>query len=106
MNGDGLSSDAELLNQPFVTGKVTRMQVVEQPAALTNQLEQTSARMMIFRVGAEMRGKLLDARREQSDLNLGRSAIGGGTSVGLDYFPFAGCRKGHQKFLLFPVFLC
>ena len=102
----GLSPDAELFDQPFVTGEVTRVQIVQQPTALAYQLEQTAPRMMILRVGTQMRGELLDSRRKQRNLNFRRAAVVGGTSVGLDYFPFAGYRKRHQEFLLFPIFLC
>src|SRR6516162_7652101 len=55
----GLSPDTELVDQPFVTGKVAGMQIVQQPAALAYQLEQAATRMMIFRVRAQMRGELL-----------------------------------------------
>jgi hypothetical protein len=98
----GLSPDTELFDQPFVTGKVAGMQIVQQPTALAYQLEQAATRMMIFRVRAQMLGELLDARRQQRDLYLRRSAVVGSASVGLDYFPFAGDRKGHQELLLFP----
>ena len=64
----GLSPNTELFDQPLVAGKVARMQIIQQPTALAYQLEQAAARMMIFRVRAQMRGELLDARRQQSDL--------------------------------------
>src|SRR5271166_5471247 len=79
-----LSPDAELLDQPSITGNVARMQVIEQAAALADQAQQSEARVVVFLVRGQMLGQLLDAPREQRDLNFRRAAIVGSARVGLD----------------------
>src|SRR5689334_4115080 len=48
---DGLLADAERVDQLAVTIDVLRLEVVEQAAALADQLEETTARVVILRVG-------------------------------------------------------
>jgi hypothetical protein len=102
-----LAADAELFDQPFVPREVLRMQVVKQSPALADQTQQAAPRMMIFRVRLQMPGQLFDSRREQRDLNFGRTAVVLGARVGADYFPLAGGLERHQVYLLslFPLFI-
>jgi len=79
----GLPPDAELLDQSAVAGNVARMEVVEQPAPLAYQAQQSDARMMVLLVRTQMLGQLLDATREQRNLNFRRAAIVRSARVGL-----------------------
>ena len=85
-----LSPNTQLFDQPFVAREVARMQVIKQPATLADQTQQSTARMMIFLVYAEVLGQLVDPGREQRDLDLRRAAVIAGSSVGLDDFPLTG----------------
>src|SRR3954454_23076125 len=75
-----LLADAQALDQLGVAIAVLALQVVEQTPALANELQQPAARVMIFRVGLEMFGQVVDALAEERDLDLGRSGV---LSVGL-----------------------
>jgi hypothetical protein len=59
-DGD-LLTDAEATDQVGVPLGVLRLDVVEQPATLTDQLEQAAARMVILGVDLEMLGEIADA---------------------------------------------
>ena len=85
-----LSPDTQLFDQPFVAREIARMQVVKQPTTLADQSQQSTARMMILLVHAEVLGQLVDPGREQRDLNFRRAAVIGGSSVGLYDFPLTG----------------
>jgi len=50
----GLPPDAQLFDQLSVASKIARMEIIQQPAALADQLEQSTARMMVFRMGPKM----------------------------------------------------
>jgi len=78
-----LSPDAELFDQPTVAGNVARVEVVEQAAAFPYQAQEPEARMVVFLVRCQMLGQLLNATREQRNLNFRRAAIVGSARVGL-----------------------
>ena len=78
-----LPPDAELFDQPSVAGNVARVEVVEQTAPLAYQAQQSEARMVVFLVRCQMLGQLLNATREQRDLNFRRAAIVESARVGL-----------------------
>ena len=48
---------------------VCALQVVQKTAALANHLEETAAAMVVLLVHAEMISQVVDALREQRDLN-------------------------------------
>jgi len=64
----GLLAQTKLLDQLLIFPCVLALQIVEQLAALTDQLQQTTARMMILHVGLEMIGQPVDSRSKQRDL--------------------------------------
>lgn len=49
--------------------------VVEQPAALTYELEQSAARVVILLVIAQVLGEVVDAIGQKRDLDLGGSGV-------------------------------
>ena len=52
------------------------LQIVQQAAALADQLEETAARVMIFRVRLEVLGEIADAFAENGDLNFRGAGVG------------------------------
>ena len=81
-----LLPDTEALDQLGVAIRILAFQVVQQAPPLTDQLEKAAARVMIFRVGLEMLGEVIDALAEERDLYLGGSGIGCVGFVGSDDF--------------------
>src|ERR1051325_10161079 len=71
----GLPPQAELLDQVSVALEVTLLQVLQEAATPADELEQASARMVVFRVSSEMLGELVDASREERDLHVGRAGV-------------------------------
>ena len=71
-----LLADAQAANQIGVALGVLALQVVQQAAALADQLEQAAARVMIFRVRLEVLGEIADAFAENGDLNFRRAGVG------------------------------
>src|SRR5438132_16062 len=52
------------------------LEVVEEPPPLADEHEQPAPRVMVVAVGPEVLGEVVDARREQRYLHLGRARIG------------------------------
>ena len=71
-----LLADAQAADQIGVALRVLALQVVQQAAALADQLEETAARVMIFRVRLEVLGEIADAFAENGDLNFRRAGVG------------------------------
>src|SRR4051812_4727343 len=71
-----LAPEAELLDQGAVALEVLLRQIVEQPAAAADELEQSAARIVILRVRAEMVGELVDAGGQEGDLHLRGPGVG------------------------------
>src|SRR3954462_10129023 len=87
-------AQAEPLDQRAVTRDVGALQVLQQPAALTDEDQQTPTAVVVVLVGLEVLGEVLDALREHRDLDLrgtgvalvrgvlGHDALLGGTVEG------------------------
>ena len=56
-----LLSDTQLLNQGAIAINIFLLQILQQAAALADQLEQTAPGMMILGMGLEMFRKITDA---------------------------------------------
>jgi hypothetical protein len=78
-----LLAQAEVLDQILIGFLAGGSQVVEQPTTAAYQLQQTGARIEVFLVPLKVVGKLGDALRKKSDLNLGGTGI---TFAGLVLF--------------------
>ena len=59
-----LSPNTQLFDQPFVAREVARMQVIKEPTTLADQTQQSTTRMMILLVHAEVFGQLVDPGRK------------------------------------------
>src|SRR3990167_1858991 len=71
-----LFADAQAADQLRITLGILALQIVQQAAALPDQLEKTAARVMILRVGLEVLGEIADAFAENGDLNFRRAGVG------------------------------
>lgn len=91
-----LVAQVQTLGDAQITLVVGFAQVGEQAAALTNHFEQTSATRLIFFVGAQVIGQLLDASRQNGDLNFGRARIRAVTMIVADEFGLDFFREWHD----------
>jgi len=66
-----LPPEPELLNERAIALEIPLLQVVEEPAAPADELEEPAARVVILPMDAEVLGQLLDPLGEQRDLHLG-----------------------------------
>src|SRR5690606_9863106 len=72
----GSTPQPETADQALITVLVDLLQVVEQLPALVHHPKQTAARMMVLVMTIEVLGELVDPRRQEGDLHLGRAGIG------------------------------
>ncbi len=100
MSTPELFAQAEAGNQVAITVRVLALQIIQQLAALTDQLEQTATGMVILSVRLEMFSQRADTAGKQCNLHFR------GTGVVLTLFVFAkqpGCfssRNGHCFLLI------
>src|SRR4051812_35072348 len=66
---NGLLTDAERVDETAIPVERLLLQVVQQAAALADQLEQTPARVVILRVVLEVLGQVVDALGQERDLD-------------------------------------
>src|SRR5215469_7581218 len=71
-----LPPDAQLGDERPIAPNVASHQVVQQPATLANQQQQTATRVMVLPVGLQVLREQLDALGEDGDLDLGRTRVG------------------------------
>jgi hypothetical protein len=70
-----LSAQTEAPDQCAIALDVSPRQVVEQPAALADKLEQPASRRMVFWVIAKVFGERADTFRQHSHLDLGGAGV-------------------------------
>jgi len=80
-----LAAQAELADEFVIPFDVSTLEVVEHTPSLRDHLEQPPARMVVFLVSLEVLGQLVDALREQRDLNLWRTRVAFVRLVLVDY---------------------
>src|SRR4029450_8684721 len=90
-----LPPQAQLLDQCSVTLEILTLQIVQEPAATTDEHEQPAARVVVLRVRPKVLGQLVDARREQRDLHLRGAGIGLSAAVLADDLLFRFLAEGH-----------
>src|SRR5690606_6174899 len=76
-----LTAQTELLDQCAVTRDVRLLQVLEQPTALADQQQQPTTAVVVLLVRLQVLREVVDAVREQRDLDLGRARVALGTCV-------------------------
>lgn len=67
--------ESEVIDQLTVPSDIGLPQILEKATALTDQLEQAAASVVILHVGIEVGPKVVDAGREQRNLDRGASTI-------------------------------
>jgi hypothetical protein len=70
-----LLPDSQLLNQTPIAIHALLLQIIQEAAALADELQQSTPGMVILLVGFEMLREIPDALAQQSDLDLGRTGI-------------------------------
>src|SRR5262245_22702598 len=74
--GAELSPEAQLLDQFSVRLHILLLEVVQKSPAAPDQLEQAAPRVVVLRMRPEVLRELVDALREERDLDLGRARVG------------------------------
>src|ERR1700754_1600568 len=93
------ATDVVLFEQRLVTRLVPVLQIIEKGAARRHELQEATAGVIVLYVGLEMVGEVVDAFRQDRDLNLGRAGIGGLVGPSLDDFRFALRGNRHRQTL-------
>ena len=65
----------QLLRDRLIAAEVNRLQIFEQAAALADHHQQPASRAVVFFVGLQMLGQMVDALREQRDLHVRRTRV-------------------------------
>jgi hypothetical protein len=71
-----LVPEAQVLNDLPVAVDIRALHVVEQAATLSDHFEEPTATVVILFVGTEVIRQIIDAVREERDLNASRSTVG------------------------------
>src|SRR5438105_12466818 len=97
-----LSTQTEALDDRAVAVDVGFGQVVQQPAALTDEQQQTPTTVVVVLVGLEVLGEVGDPTAQQRDLHLSRPGVGlGGAVLGDNLLLYVlGQRHGRLPFSL------
>src|SRR5262249_30911272 len=91
------TTQTQALDQRVVALAVPGLEIIEQPAALADQLQQAAARMVILRVTLEMLGEVGDALAQDGDLDFRRAGVGVALGVRLDQLRLARGRNRHRS---------
>src|SRR4029079_19053282 len=93
----GLPPQAELLDAGAVALEVALLQVLQEPAPATDELEHAAARVVIFRVRAQVLGQLVDAGGEERDLHVRGAGVLAVAAVLADDFLFRFLGEGQVR---------
>jgi hypothetical protein len=76
MEGEPSSpTDPESLDEGPIPRRILFPEILQKPAALSDQHQQAAAGMMVFFVGAKMAGQAIDPLGEERDLYLRRTGV-------------------------------
>src|SRR2546427_12562323 len=70
-----LLAQAKTFNNLAVPIRVAAVEIVQQTAALIDHHDQSAARCMVFHVGLEMRGQIVDPLAKKRDLHFWRARV-------------------------------
>src|SRR5215475_2448858 len=93
------TTNVVLFNERLVTRFVGLLQVIEKRTARRHELQEAAARMIILHVGLEMIREVVDAFRQDRDLNLRGAGVTRLGSIVLDDFRFALRGNRHRQTL-------
>src|SRR6266516_2965290 len=88
-----------LFEQRLVARLVLLLDVIEKGTTRRHQLQKAAPRMIVLHVGLEVPGEVVDAFRQDRDLNLGRAGVTGLVGIRLDDFRFAFGGNRHRQTL-------
>src|SRR5216684_5356137 len=95
------TTNVMLFEQRLVTRLVLPLDVIEKRTARRHELQKATTRMVVLHVGLEMPGEVVDAFRQDRDLNLGRAGVAGFVGIRLDDFRFTFGGNRHRQTLSF-----
>jgi hypothetical protein len=100
-----LFAEVQRGNDAEVTLNVRVLQIVEQPAALADELEQPTTRVVVFLMCLKMLSQIRDSLTEQCDLDLWGSRVFFVQAVLVNDALFCADREWHEtiSFLLFAA---
>src|SRR5579884_1438326 len=93
---------AELRNQIGVALLVLATEIVEERPALVDQHQKSATGVIVLRMALEMLGQVVDALREDRDLDLGRTGVALALGMFLDQRLLA---LGGNRHLFTPILL-
>src|SRR5580692_34218 len=93
------TTNVVLLEQCLVARLVLPLDVIEERTASGDHFQKAPARMVVLHVGFEMPGEIVDAFRQDRDLNLGRAGVAGFVGIRLDDFRFTFRGNRHRQTL-------
>src|ERR1700732_2424743 len=93
------TTNVMLFEQGPVTRLVLPLDVIEQRTAGADDFQKPATRMIVLHVGFEMPGEVVDAFRQDRDLNLGRAGVAGLVGIRLNDFRFAFGGNRHRQTL-------
>src|SRR3981081_3305696 len=93
------TANVVLIKQRLVTRLVLPLDVIKKRTTGCDHFQKAPARMIVLHVGFEMPGEVIDAFRQNRDLNLGRAGVAGLVGIRLDDFRFTFGGKRHRQTL-------
>src|SRR4051812_3783241 len=91
------TANVVLFQQGLVTRLVLPLDVIKQGTARCDHFQKAPARMIVLHVGFEMPGEVVDAFRQDRNLDLGRAGVTGLVGIRLDDFRFAFGGNRHRQ---------
>src|SRR5215208_7594794 len=75
MTAMALAAQAELADQRAVALEILLLEVVQEPPAAADEHQQAAARVVVVLVLAQVLGEIVDAARQERDLDLGGPGV-------------------------------
>jgi len=91
-----LLAQAKLLNQSRIAVVFFAFEVIEQFTTTADHAQQATATMVVFLVGLEVGGQVVDAGSEQSHLDFRGACVVGAAGIGLDNLGLVQIFYGHD----------
>jgi hypothetical protein len=96
IRGTSLAPYAEPFDKRLIPRLISCLDIVEQLAALGNELEEPTARVIVFEMGLKMLGQICDTLSQNRYLNLWRTGVARLLSIVVDQRLFALGRNRHR----------
>src|SRR5713101_6539760 len=74
-NAERLLAQAKTVNNLAVPIRVAAVEIVQQTTALVDHHDQSAPGCVVFHMGLEMRGQIIDPLTEKRDLHFGRACV-------------------------------